>query len=187
MTLKTLDDRRQALENEFFSRKNREALDEMRAQNAAKTRRASLVEASHISDEDVIAALDEAGISPETLTAVSVIPLVVVAWADGSIKPAERAAIQKAAAEAGLTVPGSDLLEGWLAERPSTALLDTWKAYVHGLHSNLSGEAYTALRDQVLGSARAVAAAAGGFLGLGAISAAETNILDALHQAFVDG
>lgn len=184
MSVKTLDDRRQALENEFFSRKNREAIEQMRAANAAKTRQEALAEASHISDDGVLASLDAAGIGPETLTAISLIPLVTVAWADGSIKDGERAAIEKAANAAGLGAAGVDLLNGWLTDRPSTELLETWKAYVGALSGTLPAGEYTALRDQILNGARDVAAAAGGFLGMGAISAAETQVLASLSEAF---
>ncbi|MEL6345069.1 MAG: hypothetical protein AAFV53_18315 [Myxococcota bacterium] len=184
MSVNILDDRRKALEEEFFSRKDREAIEQMRAANAARTRREALAEASHISDDAVLTSLDAAGISPETLTAISLIPLVVVAWADGSVKDAERAAIEKAANDAGLNEAGVGLLDGWLTDRPSAQLLDSWKAYLGALKGTLPAGEYTALRDQILNNARDVAAAAGGFLGIGAISAAETRVLESLSNAF---
>lgn len=59
-------------------------------------------------------------IPSETLAAISLVPLVMVAWADGGIDQKERAAVLSAAAEEGLAKGGAsyELLGEWLAERP---------------------------------------------------------------------
>jgi hypothetical protein len=50
--------------------------------------------------------------------------------------------------------------------------------------ASLQGAARDQLKSSSLGRARAVAEAAGGFLGLGSISAAEKKMLDQLERAF---
>ncbi|MGH7897068.1 MAG: hypothetical protein ACREQQ_03900, partial [Candidatus Binatia bacterium] len=77
------------------------------------------------------------------------------------------------------------LLEDWLTKRPEPRLLTTWKDYVKALSTSLDAGALGAVRQDVLGRARAVAEAAGGFLGLGSkISKAEEKTLRELEQAF---
>ena len=80
----TLKDRKNALEREFFSRQDEEAIEKLRSKNAAKARRSALQEAAGISNESVLEAIEGAGINAESLTALSLIPLIAVAWADGA-------------------------------------------------------------------------------------------------------
>ena len=68
------------------------------------------------------------------------IPLAMVAWADGSIEPKEREAIQRAAAENGI-VPGSiagEVLNKWLTEPLDADLVDTWKRYIQTMWPSLT-------------------------------------------------
>ena len=131
------------------------------------------------------AALDEAGIGPETLSALSLIPLVAVAWADGKLDDGEREAIERAANEARIADPARAMLQSWLAAPPESELLETWKEYIGAVRENLSEEARKELRQNLVGGARVVAEAAGGFLGFGnKISDSEAVILDELDACF---
>jgi len=187
MSQSPLNSRKDALEHEFFSRQDQEAIEKMRAKNAVKAKREALTEASGITDESVLDALDAAGIQAETLTALSLVPLVAVAWADGEMDDGERSAIQEAAAKSNADASTLSLLEGWLSAPPSASLLETWKAYIQELQTTLDATAKRALRDQLIGGARQVAEAAGGFLGLGnKISKVEAQVLDELAACFHD-
>ena len=93
------------------------------------------------------------------------------------------------ARENGIAVdtPSYELLQGWLGRRPDGRLLQAWGEYMVALRSKLSPAEVHALRDEVIGRARAVAEAAGGFLGLGnKVSAEEEVVLQQLAKAFAD-
>ena len=93
----------------------------------------------------------------------------------------------QAAEDAGVGKGGSayPILEGWLRERPPPAVLDTWKSYTRALAGTLDASARDRLKADLLGRARAVAEATGGFMGLGArVSAGEKAVLDDLERAF---
>ena len=185
MSSEFLEDRKNALEKAFFTEQNQQALERIREKSAAKVRRAALAEASGITDESVLTALDAAGISVETLTALSLIPLVAVAWADGTMDEGERAAIQKASAQTHQDGEAQTLLEGWLTAPPEASLIETWKNYIQALQSNLSTADRHILRDRLIGGAREVAEAAGGFLGFGnKVSGEEAAVLDELAACF---
>ena len=127
------------------------------------------------------------GLSGETLAALSLVPLVEVAWADASLDAKEQSAILAAAEQSGLSKNSASyqLLEEWFRQRPSPKLLETWKAYVAILSSTLNDQAKHTLKQDILGRTRMVAEAAGGFLGLGKrISSAEQTVLTELDQAF---
>jgi hypothetical protein len=182
-----LGDRRKALEEEFFAKQNQRLLQQLREAAAAQARKAALAAASGISDDAVLEQLAAAGLSSETVAALSLVPLVEVAWADGKLDAKERSALLTAAEQAGLGREHASyqLLEAWLTERPSPALLAAWKAYVAALSRALDAQAKQALQQDLLGRARQVAEAAGGFLGLGKrISRAEQAVLAELEQAF---
>ena len=115
------------------------------------------------------------------------VPLVEVAWADGEVSPKEREAILDAAAGRGVEKGSTtcELLENWLQRQHGGELLQTWKRYVKAIARQLDADKLQAVKERVLGEARAVAEAAGGILGLGfKVSASEEKVLADLESAF---
>jgi len=175
-----------ALEDSFFERENQKLLAKLREKSERDRKRATLREALKIDDEDVLDRLVALDLSPETIVAFSLVPLVEVAWADGEIQPNEREAILRAADERGVSASAisRQLLDNWLRRRPPAALLEVWRHYSKALLRELDANDCRMMRERVIGSARAVAEAAGGFLGLGSISAAEKAALQDLELTF---
>ena len=187
MTRDSLNDRRKALEDAFFARRDEQLLRALRQHMDDSTQREALSKASGITNGPLLDQLLELEIKPETMAAMSLVPLVAVAWADKVMDPKEREAILSAAHDAGIksTDPGYKLLEEWFEHPPSDEIIETWKAFVGTLTETLTTGGKEALRDEVVGRAHIVAAAAGGILGLGSkISRAEKKVLDELAQAF---
>jgi len=130
--------------------------------------------------------LVELAVEPETLVAFTLVPLVEVAWADGEIQPKERDAIIKAAIERGVEEgsPTCTLLSNWLNTQPDPQLLETWKGYMEELKESLGERSRAHMKSSIMGRARAVAEAAGGFLGMASISVAEKKKLEELEWTF---
>ena len=185
MSIETLKERGDALENQFFKEENEKVLETLRAQIAKTEQREVLSAASGVDDPAVLDALASAGISGETLTALALVPLVVVAWADGNVDDLERSAILKAFGQANSSQANNDLLDGWLNQKPDSTLFETWRLYIHAILEELDSKSKDALQSQLVDGAREVAEAAGGFLGLGnKISAKEASVLDELEACF---
>lgn len=187
MSDRIFDDRRAALEEAFFARQNEALLRKLREDDQQQGTRGALAAASGITDGAVLDQLLAMGIGTHTLSAFSLVPLVLVAWADGSLSSEERSAVLSGAHKAGLKAEdvAHKLLEQWLSRPPGGDLLPAWKAYTQALTANMEPMARGALRDSVLGKAEAVADAAGGFLGLGnRVSAAERAVMQDLATAF---
>jgi hypothetical protein len=92
----------------------------------------------------------------------------------------------RAAEERGVA-PGSvnhQLLENWLRQQPEPKLLEVWRHYTKRLLQVLDPAERDVMQQRALGNARTVAEAAGGFLGLGSISAAEKAVLEDLEATF---
>lgn len=182
-----MEERGRALEEAFFKKQHAEQLEKLRQKEAHEEARRALVEASGIDDRDLIDRLVSIGIHAETLAALTLIPLVEVAWADGHVDARERDAILKGAESSGLEAgsPSLELLLIWTQDRPAPDLMASWKAYIRALCAELSAEQRKHLEERIVGRARAVAEAAGGFLGLGSkVSKEEEAVLRELQETF---
>jgi uncharacterized tellurite resistance protein B-like protein len=187
MPANILEQRRIALEEEFFLRYNETLRQRMIAADAAATQHAAMAEASGINDAAKLALLDQLGLSAGTLAALTLAPLVLVAWADGAVSAAEREAVLHQGAEAGMPPGGAGMamLESWLQVRPPPALEAAWLAYAGALGAHMAPEAKMALARHLLDEARAVARISDSFLGLlKRISPGEQAVLDRLETAF---
>jgi hypothetical protein len=150
-------------------------------------RREQLTQVSGIRDEALLDRLLELGITAETLAALELVPLVFVAWADGTVQAEERSVIVELAKAAGIEPKDGryPLLEHWLKRRPSADMLEAWKGYVQELRRKLDAQDAEALRHELLDRTAKVAQAAGGFLGFGdKTSQAERAMLAKLEEAF---
>ena len=182
-----LHERGKALEDSFFRERDKQLLDRLRSEMEAKETKQALRDACGINDEATLDALVEVGISPEALTSFAMVPLVAVAWSDGVIQENERDAIMKAAATSGILSDsaGYKLLQAWLVTKPDPMLLSSWKSYIGSLKSTLDPAAFGQLKNNIMGRARDVAEAAGGFLGIiGKISPSEEKTIQELESAF---
>ncbi|MDJ0789822.1 MAG: hypothetical protein QNK05_23745 [Myxococcota bacterium] len=167
--------------------KGGEALDAALYAGKAASLRDELAKATDIVDEALIERMLALGIRPETLAALTLIPLVAVAWADDDMDPRERTKILEAAEKTGMpeTSPSYRLLRIWTYDRPAPALLDLWRDFVGGLGGHLSADEQAKLGDRIIGRARDVAAAAGDLSDARpGISEVERALLDDLEGLF---
>jgi len=128
------------------------------------------------------------GIRTETLAALTLIPLVRVAWADEHLDEEERRAVLRGAESVGIAQDSPDhaLLRAWLEQRPDPRIFEVWRDFVAALCSRLSIEGQLELRQDLMGRAREVAEAAGGLLGVRSISRREETVLRELESVFGD-
>jgi hypothetical protein len=184
--VKGLKAKAKALEDSFFARENERILQQLRAVKAREEKKKEFREYLNIDSEEIIEALVDLEVEPETLIAFSLVPLVEVAWADGEIQAKERDAIIKAAVERGVEEgsPTCTLLRNWLQTKPDPKLLTVWKGYIEVLKDSLGERSRAHLKSGTMGRARAIAEAAGGFLGVASISAAEKKMLEELEWTF---
>jgi len=181
-----LFERGKTLENQFFREKDQHLLDRLKAEMQAEDARKALALASGIQDESVLSELVENNVSAESLTSVSLIPLVAVAWADHTLEPAERRTILTAATSSGIE-PGSvgyELVESWLQEQPAAELFESWKHYVAALKESIDVVSLMHLKTSIMKRAREVADCAGGILGIGRVSDQEKKILNEMESVF---
>jgi hypothetical protein len=186
MSHEFLGDRRKALEEAFFAKHNAALLVRLREAREKLNSFETLARASGIRDAAVLEKLVELGLDAASWTALSLVPLVEVAWADGVVEASERDAILAAAGAQGIA-PGSAscaLLENWLDTRPPAVLFATWGAYAVGIAAELDDHERALLRAEIVGRVRKIARMAGGALGA-RFSDAEKRAIAAIEKPFV--
>lgn len=182
----SLEERGRALENQFFENENKQKLAAMKDKLENQKTREELRKASGMSDDAVLDRLVGLGLKANTIAALSLVPLITVAWADGQIQDNEREAILQGAHGKGLEQgsDGYELLQTWLQKKPNDELFIAWESYIKALASQLNDEQNRLLKTQIVGFAKMVAAAAGGILGFGKVSGDEEKMLQRIEAAF---
>ena len=181
-----LGDRRKALEESFFAKHEHKLREEIREQQQKEDGMKALAANCGVTDAGVLEALLNAGIEPETLPALTLLPLVAVAWADGSVDSKERTAVLEAVESAGISKGDAPyaLLDAWLEVRPPENFMDAWEGYARELQEILGEKQRETFRRDIVESARSVADASGGVLGLGSrISREEKEVLKRIEAA----
>ncbi len=115
-------------------------------------------------DAAIAAQIRKLGFDGENAKVFDLLPLVHVAWADGTIQRGERAAILKIVTGRGIA-PGSDAfrtIEALLEERPPESFMRQSIALLKSVVASRGGKA-----DEIVDLCIQVAAASGGILGLG--------------------
>ncbi len=187
MSNDAFDDRRRALEEEFFKKQNEALLKKLNDDVSRASSKEDIARLTGISNETVLNTLAEMKLGSAATLVMSMYPLVEVAWADGVLDPHERKVALEQASNVGIKA-GSEaavFLARWLDEQPEFAWHALWADYVRELSKKLTTESRELLKNEVLGRARLVAEASGGVLGLGFnVSPAEKRVLEKLERAF---
>jgi uncharacterized membrane protein YebE (DUF533 family) len=183
-----LKGRERALEEAFFAQQEEALVRRLREADRTKSRKEAIAAALPIRDEALLDRLVELDLGPQSVAALALAPMVFVAWADGSLEPAEKEAVLRAAREAGIgdQPEAMALLEHWLKTPPSQKLHDAWRNYATQIVSALPADSRATMAKNTIGRARAVAEAAGGFLGLSSrVSDAEKRVLAELETVLL--
>lgn len=172
--------RSKSLEDAFFKDRDRVLLEKLGRELEALEAKQKLAHVTGIVEERVLHHLVEAGVRGETLAAVTLIPMVEVAWCDGSVSPEEADAVLNAAVNQGIHTNSASygLLKQWLQNRPDPHVITAWREYVQEMVRLMPKDSLANLRRHMLDRCRRVAEAAGGFLGIATISKVEKAKID---------
>ena len=159
MADRSLQDRQRALEDAFYREETESFRVQLELRRAEEDALEDLANASGINDEAVLRQLAGLGIRAETLAALTLIPLIEVAWADGEMDDKEQEAILSGAESTGIPKqsPSYGLLKIWIEDQPAPDLVDAWREFIGALCREFSDEQSDRLRANILGRAREVA------------------------------
>lgn len=179
------DERRRSYESEYFQRRERELIEKLRERAARAAAQQELAEQIGVADDEVLKSLHDLGYTRETVTLLPFVPLLHVAWVDGSVSAAEREAILDAAKLRGVEEgsPAYRQLVSWLDKKPLDGFFEDTLRLISILLESEPPEQRARSKQDLLSYAGAIARASGGILGLGnKISSAEREVLDKIAR-----
>jgi hypothetical protein len=180
-------ERGKSLEDAFFAERDRQLTAALKQRLNADEQQRVLAYSLGLTDELAAKGIAHLSTGLEVTAIMALLPMVEVAWSDGTVESTEKAAVLRGAAEVGLEFesPLYKFLESWLDRRPSPAALDAWHSYVKSFVKLVDPATAMKVKDAVMGRSERVAKAAGGFLGFGnKISPAEQACLNDLAKTF---
>lgn len=156
------------LKEEFFKDRDSELLAYLESQSDQDDIRRHLSEVSGVRNDKVLDDLIAVGVNAETFTAMMLLPLIRVAWADGTIQENEREAILQAAHQVNIEKGSANykLLDDWLFDRPKDRLFETWNEYVRALCRELPPTSLEEIKQKTMERVHHIAEVSGGILGL---------------------
>lgn len=180
-------DRRRALEDEYFHRQERELMEKLRQRGLEDATRRGMSERTGVADEEILRDLQALGYTPETVMLLHLVPLLQMAWAEGSVSDSERDLILEAARARGVDKDSAAdrQLAAWLTDRPSEELFEKTLRAIGAILQLRSSEERDASEKDLVTRLTAIASASGGILGFGKVSPQEQEMLARITQAMV--
>lgn len=174
-------ERKRALEEDYFRKKEQELIEQMRRRTLAQAERQELAALTGVADEEILTTLQELGYTRETVRLLYLVPLVQVAWASGKVTEREREMVLEAANLCGMG-EGSQVhqqLTEWLDERPEQEFFDQTLRLIRDITETLPTDKRQAGRNSLVTFCTNIAAASGGILGFGnKISQSEQEVIE---------
>jgi hypothetical protein len=172
-------------EEDYFRKQDRELIERMRKAAADDAARGPLGAQTGIQDPALLRDIAALGFNADTVSLLPLVPILQVAWADEGISREERKLILDFARLRGVT-EGSAAdrqLSEWLAHRPSADVFSRAGRLVAAMLAAGSGTTHDLTADDLLKYSESIAAASGGILGLGKVSAGERAAIEQIQKA----
>lgn len=164
-----LTERSRKSEEDYFRRKEQELIEKLRKKTEAAAHRKGLADAIGLENEQILDVLRDMGFDRATVVVLFLVPLLHVAWSDGSIADRERVLLLEAAHAHGVRegTPAHAKLNEWLAAKPPEQMVERALQVIRDIMTFQSTGARQETTDKLLNACERIAAASGGFLGLG--------------------
>ena len=183
-------DREHAMEATYFRQQDAKLLKALRDNAKLDEIAVAMAENLAIDIVDLLVRVRAFGVRPETAAAFLLVPLVQVAWADGTVSRGARQAVLHFALASGIAakLPAYDQLLDWLETKPPETLFDvSLEVIAYGLAVLTANEDERRVK-RILQACRNVATASGGgiariFSLTSGVSDAEASVLSAIAAA----
>ncbi len=177
-----LRERGRSLEDEYFRKRDRDLVEKMRQAAAAEEARQQMGSRTGLQDPEILDELQRLGFTPDTVVLLPLVPVVQMAWAEGGVTEAERALIVRLARSRGIE-EGSAAdreLSAWMTNRPDDAVFAHAGRLIRAMLASGSDKVANLSVDDLVQYCEQIAAASGGILGIGRISAEERALLSSI-------
>lgn len=172
-------DRRRTQEEEYFRRQEQELIEKLQQRGREEATRRRMAERTGVADSEILNDLQALGFTPETVMLLHLVPLLQMAWAEGSVSDRERDLIVEAARARGIekSTPADDQLSAWLETRPSDQFFEKTLRAIGAILQARPEEERAASQRDLLSRLTSIASASGGILGFGKVTSEEQQVL----------
>lgn len=172
-------DRRRTQEEEYFRRQEQELIEKLQQRGREEATRRRMAERTGVADSEILNDLQALGFTPETVMLLHLVPLLQMAWAEGSVSDRERELIVEAARARGIEkgTPADDQLSAWLETRPSDQFFEKTLRAIGAILQARPEEERAASQRDLLSRLTSIASASGGILGFGKVTSEEQQVL----------
>jgi hypothetical protein len=172
-------------EEEYFRRKDRELVENLRRAAEADASRRALESTSGIHDQIMLQELEALGFTPDTVSLLPLVPIVQVAWAEGGVSDNERNLIVQFARGRNIREgsPADEQLSAWLEQRPSEDVFARATRLIRAMLDRPDGRMEGWSIDDLIHHCEEIAEASGGILGFHKISGEEKALLGRIQTA----
>jgi hypothetical protein len=178
-----ITDNIRAHEEEYFRKKDRELIENLRRADAAAKERQELEQQTGIHDPGMLSDLAHLGFTPETISLLPLVPVLQVAWAKAGVSTPERRLIVNFARSRGIA-PGTAAdhqLTEWLDTKPSE---ETFHKATRLICAMIDAPEHRVNVDahELIDYCEKIAHASGGIFGIGAVSHEEREVLKEIAE-----
>jgi hypothetical protein len=180
-----LSNRGKALEDEYFRQKDRALVEKLRQAAAAERARREIGAKIGSDDPEMLQELQALGFTPDTVIVLPLVPVIQMAWVDGSVAPAESELIVKLARSRGITEGSAAdrLLSEWLTRQPGPSVIESAMRLIRGMLAAPPSDHPALTADDLVRYSESIAEASGGIFGIHRISAEERALLTRIAAA----
>jgi len=173
------DNRRRGLEEEYFRKHEQELIEKLNLRKKEAEARRDIGARAGVADEEILEELRALGYTPDTVSLLHLVPLIQMAWAEGTVSDRERELIIQAARSRGIE-SGSTAdrqLVAWLTTRPADGFFETTMRVIRAMLQARPSEEREASKRDLLSYLTSIASASGGVLGFGKVADEERELL----------
>ena len=172
-----------AQEEEYFRKKDRELIENLRQADAVAKERLALEQETGIHDPEMLRDLALLGFHPDTIALLPLVPVLQVAWAKAGVSTPERRLIVNLARSRGIA-PGSPAdhqLAEWLDAKPSE---DTFHKATRLISAMIAAPEHRVeiTAHDLIEYCDQIAHASGGLFGIGTVSHEERAVLEEITE-----
>jgi hypothetical protein len=171
--------RKRENEEDYFRKQDLELIETMRKAAAAERGRRELGDRTGLTDPELLKEVEQLGFTLDTIGLLPLVPVLQVAWAEGSVTAAERALIADLAGHRGIVKdsPAGRQLALWLETRPPQSVFTRATRLIKAMLAAGSQETHDLTADDLVKYCERIAAASGGVLGIHKVSSEERAAL----------
>jgi hypothetical protein len=176
--------RKRKLEEDYFRKQDQELIERMRRAAILAQERDALEAKTGLRDPELLKDLQGLGFHPETVVLLPLVPLLQMAWVEGGVSPQERALIVDLARKRGIA-EGSAAdrqLSEWLSRPPEAGVFAKAGRLIRAMLDAGSQETGSLSPEDLVKYCESIAAASGGLLGIGRVSAEERALLGRIAE-----